>query len=155
MNPLFTKLKTVRGLDSGLLRPHVQAYIAQLQEQGYQPGTVRAHLCLFANLNGWLTRTDRHLCDLNEKLVERFLQRRLRSRKKLAGERPTLHRLLHILRTSGVTPPAKAIPPTPAQRLAADYRRYLSTERGCCSWTLQNYGRHIDRFVPNDSAGGP
>jgi site-specific recombinase XerD len=39
------------------------------------------------------------------------------------------------------------IPPTPAQRLAADYRRYLSEERGCSDWTLENYGRHIDRFV--------
>lgn len=147
MNALFTELKTVRGLDSGPLRPHVQPYIAQLQEQGYQPRTVRAHLCFFANFNRWLTRTNRRLRDLNEELTERFLRRHLRGRTWRAGERPALRRLLNLLRKSGVTPKAKVIPPTPAQRLAADYRRYLSEERGCSHWTLGNYGRHIARFV--------
>lgn len=147
MNPVFTELKTVKGLDSGPLRPHVQPYIAQLQEQGYQPRTVRAHLCFFAKFNRWLTRTNRRLRDLNEELTECFLRRHLRGQTWRVGERPALRRLLNILRKSGVTPKAQAIPPTPAQRLAADYRRYLSEERGCCDWTLENYGRHIDRFV--------
>ena len=147
MNPLFTELKTVRGLDSGLLRPYVPPYIVQLQQQGYRPGTVRTHLCLIANLNRWLTRTDRSLHDLNEKVIERFLQGHLRHRTWRAGERPALHRLLSILRKARVTPEAEAISPTPAQRLADQYRCYLSEERGCSGWTLENYGRHIDRFV--------
>lgn len=147
MNPLFAELKTVRGLDSGPLRPHVQPYITQLREQGYQPRTVRAHLCFFANFGRWLTRTNRRLGDLNEELTERFLVRHLGGRTWRAGERPALRRLLGILRKAQVTPQAKAIPPTPAQRLAADYRRYLADERGCSGWTLENYGRHIDRFV--------
>lgn len=129
------------------MRPHVQPYITQLREQGYQPRTVRAHLCFFANFARWLTRTNRRLRDLNEELVERFLVRQLGGRTWWAGERPALHRLLGILRKARVTPPAKAIPTTPAQRLAADYRRYLLEERGCSGWTLENYGRHIDRFV--------
>jgi site-specific recombinase XerD len=66
-----------------------------------------------------------------------------------------LHRLLNILRKARVTPPAKAIPPTPAQRLASDYRRYLSAERGCAGWTLENYGRHIDRFLAERFGTGP
>lgn len=143
----FAQLKTVRGLDSGLLRPFVRPYIDQLQQQGYQPGTVRAHLCLFANLNRWITRNDRGLHDLNEQLIERFLRGYLGQRTWRAGERPALHRLLSILRKARVTPQAAVVPPTPAEQLMADYRRYLSDERGCCGWTLKNYGRHIDRFV--------
>src|SRR6266480_1594100 len=147
MNPLFTELKTVRGLDSGLLRPYVPPYIAQLQQQGYRPRTVRAHLCLIANFYRWFTRTDRSLHDLNEKVIERFLQGHLRHRKWRTGERSVLLRLLSILRKAGVTPPAKAIPPTPGRCLVDQYRRYLSEERGCSSCTLENYGRHIERFV--------
>ena len=147
MNPLFTELRTVRGLDSGPLCPHVRPYIAQLQEQGYRPGTVRGHLRLFASFNLWLTRRNHGLRDLNEALAERFLRRHLGGRTWRAGERLALCRLLSILRKAGVTPQAKGIPSTPAQRLAADYRRYLSEERGCSDWTLKNYGKHIDRFV--------
>lgn len=44
---------------------------------------------------------------------------------------------------------------TPAQQLAADYRRYLLEERGCSGWTLENYGRHIDRFVVQRFGTGP
>ena len=147
MNPLFAELKTVRGLDSGPLRPHVQPYITQLREQGYRPRTVRAHLCFFANFGRWLTRTNRRLRALNEELAERFLVRHLGGRTWWAGARPALRRLLGILRKAGVTPQAKVIPSTPAQRLAAEI--YIETgvrvmERGNVSkgrdpQTGQNY----------------
>lgn len=155
MNPLFTELKTVRGLASGPLCPYVQPYTAQLQQQGYQPGTVRAHLCLFANFNRWLIRTGRGLRDLNEEVIERFLRRHLGQRNWRAGEKPALHRLLSILREARVTPPARTVPLTPAQRLADEYRCYLSEERGCADCTLENYGRHIDRFVAQRFGKGP
>ncbi len=48
-----------------------------------------------------------------------------------------------------------AVPLTPAQRLADRFRRYLSEERGCSGWTLENYGRHIDRFVAQRFGTGP
>ena len=155
MNPLFTELNSIRGLDDGIFGPCVRPYIAQLQQQGYCSKTVRMHLCLFANFSRWLTRKRRSLCDVNEKLIDCFLQNHLCRQTWRAGERPALHRLLNILRKARITPPAKTIPPTPAQRLAADYRRYLSAERGCASCTLENYGRHIDRFVAERFGIGP
>ena len=84
-------------------------------------------------------------CD--EKLVGRFLRRHWRRRKRTCGELPALCRLLGILRNAGAIPPAKLVAPTPAQRLATNFRRYLLEERGCSDWTVENYGRHIDRFV--------
>lgn len=155
MNPLFTQLKTVRGLDDSPLCPYVQPYITQLQKQGYQPKTVRQHLCLFACFNCWLRRTDRGLRDLNEAIIERFL-RHLRARRKWRWkDRSALHRLLDILRNARVTPKAKKIPSTPAQRLANQYRCYLLKERGCSAHTLENYGRHVDRFVAERFGSGP
>jgi site-specific recombinase XerD len=155
MNLLSTQFKTVRGLDSGPLRPHVQSYLTQLQELQYKPRTIRAHLCLIANLNGWLARTARALRDLNEEVIERFLRPRLSRRTWHAGERPALRRLLGILRSGGVIAEAKTTPPTPAERLCSDFRHYLAEERGCSDWTLENYGRHIDQFVAQQFGAGP
>jgi site-specific recombinase XerD len=155
MNPLFTQLKTVRGLDDGPLCPYVQPYITQLQKQGYQPKTVRQHLCLFARFNCWLKRTDRGLCDLNEEIVNRFLRRRCARRKWQWKDRSALHRLLNILREAHMTPATEKILPTPAQRLAQQYRCYLLKERGCSTDTLENYGRHVDRFVVERFGTGP
>lgn len=155
MTPSYTQLNTVTGLDSGRLRPHIETYITQVREQGYRPRTIRVHLCLFADFDCWLTRTDRGFRDLNEQIIERFLRRHLGQRTWRAGERPALHRLLTILRKARVTPQAKAVPMTPAQRLADQFRRYLSEERGCSGWTLENYGRHIERFVAQRFGTGP
>jgi len=147
MTTSFIEWKTIRGLADEPLCPYAAPYITLLQEKGYQPRTIREHLYLIANLNRYLARNDHRLRDLNEKLVGRFLRRHLRRRKSSAGELPALYRLLGILRNAGAIPPAKLVAPTPAQRLAANFRRYLLEERGCSDWTVENYGRHIDRFV--------
>ena len=64
-------------------------------------------------------------------------------------------RMLCILRETRATPQAKAVQLTPAQTLAAQYRQYLTEERGCSDWTVENYGRHIDRFLAQRFGAGP
>ena len=143
----FAQLKTVRGLDSGPLNPFIEDYVVALRDQGYRPGTIRGHLCLFANLNGWFSSNDLALSDLDERALERFSKRRLCRRKSVGGELSALLRLLGILRDAGATPPPRPVVPTPAQALADSYRLFLHEERGCAEWTVSNYARHIDRFL--------
>ncbi len=155
MTPSFAEFKTVKDLDAGPLRPHIEPYITQLLKEGYRPRTVRAHLCLFANFNRWLLRTKRTLRILDEQLIEGFLRRHLHRQSWRAGELPALQRLLAILREAHVSPPAKAVRLTPARRLAGQYRIHLSADRGCSDWTVKNYGRHIDRLVDQKFGLGP
>ena len=155
MQTLLTKLKTVQGLDSGPLCRHIQPYIAHVHGQGYKLKTIRMHLCLMANFNRWLVRTGRGLRDLNERTIEAFLRRHFGQRTWRAGERPALLRMLCILRQTGATPQAKPVSLTPAQALAAQYRQYLTEERGCSGGTVENYGRHVDRFVAQRFGTGP
>ena len=143
----FPQLKTVRGLDSGPLSTFIEDYIAVLRGQGYRAGTVRGHLCLFARLNRWLVQRGLGLAELDESALERFARRRLCRRSSRAGEVAPLLRLLDMLRSVRVTPPAREIALSPAQGLLEDYRRYLREERGCVGWTVSNYARHIDRFL--------
>jgi site-specific recombinase XerD len=155
MKTLLTKLKSVQGLDSGPLCRHVQPYIAQAHEQGYKLKTIRYHLRLMANFNRWLVRTGRGLRDLNEKTIDAFLRRFLGQRTWRAGERLALFRMLCILRKTRATPQAKAVQLNPAQALAVQYREYLTKERGCTDWTVDHYGRHIDRFLAQRFGAGP
>ena len=155
METLLAKLKTVQGLDSGPLCPHIQPYVAHVHEQGYKLKTIRGHLRLMADFNRWLVRTGRGLPDLNESTIEAFLRRFFGRRTWRAGERPALHRMLCILRETRATPQAKAIQLTPAQTLAAQYRQYLTEERGCSDWTVGNYSRHIHRFLAQRFGTGP
>ncbi len=108
-----------------------------------------------AKLNRWLIRTGRGLRDLNERTIEAFLLRLLGQRTGQMGERAALLRMLCILRETGATPKAKALQLTPAQALAARYRQYLKKERGCSDWTVENYSRHIDRFLAQRFGTGP
>jgi site-specific recombinase XerD len=143
----FAQLKTVRGLDSGPLNPFIEDYVAALRGQGYRFRTIREHLCLFANLNAWISARGLALCELDAHALERFAKRHLRRRRGGAGEMPALLRLLGILRGAGVTPAARPLAPTPARTLADSYRIFLREERGCASWTVSNYARHIDHFL--------
>ncbi len=147
MKTLLTICKTIHGLESGPLCRHIQPYIAHVHEQGYKLNTIRYHLSLMANFNRWLVRTGRGLRDLSETTIEAFLRRFLGQRTWQAGERAALLRLLCILRETRATPQAKAVQLTPVQTLVAQYRQYLTEERGCSDWTVENYTRHIDRFL--------
>lgn len=138
------RLERLRGHP---LHPFVERYITQAEEQNYKPKTVVWHVQLFARCGRWLHRTRRKLRDLNEKVVERFLVQELPRRKSWAGAMPAFCRLLAILRVEGVVPPANPIARTSAQRLADDYRCYLSNERGLGSATIYNYARHVDQFL--------
>jgi site-specific recombinase XerC len=155
METPFTNFQTVRGLDSGPLCRHIQPYIARVHEQGYKFRTIRYHLQLVANFNRWLVRTGRGLRDLNERTIETFLRLQFGQRTWQAGERPALLRMLRLLRETHATSQAKAVQLTPAQALAAQYRQYLTKERGCSDWTVENYSRHIDRFLAQRFGAGP
>ena len=147
MNTLLTSFKTVRGLDSGPLCRYIQPYIALVHEHGYRPDAIRHHICLIGNFNQWLARTGRGLRDLNEATISAFLAEHFGQRTKQGGERLALLRMLCILRQARATPQAKAVQLTSAQVLVAQYREYLTKERGCSESTMEHYSRHIERFL--------
>jgi site-specific recombinase XerD len=155
MKPSRIQINSVRGLRFGPLRPYGQPYITLVQDQGYKLETVRRDLQVIARFNGWLLRTGRKLRDVNEEVAARFLKWHLRRRKRSCGELAILQRFLDVLRKAGMVPPAKAIPLSPAQRLAACYQRYLLEERGCSDQTIGNYTPHVARFLCKYFGAGP
>ena len=147
VNTSYIPLGRLERLRGNPLQPFVERYLTQAEEQNYKPKTVIWHVQLFTRCSLWLHRTRRKLRDLNEKVVERFLVQELPRRESWAGAMPAFCRLLAVLRVEGVVPPANPIARTSAQRVADDYRNYLSNERGLRSATIFNYARHVDEFL--------
>jgi len=104
-------------------------------------------------LSRWLTRTGRDLGDVSQAVLDRFWRYHARSRTRVI-QAPAGHQLLTLLRQAHVTPPAVALPGTPAQRLALRYRRYLVDERGLSHEAVDHYGRHIERFLNHQFGAG-
>lgn len=147
------RYRAIRRLASSLLGPYVQPYITQLQALGYHPTTIRAHLRHMVDLDRWLARTGRGLCDLNQVALDRFWRQGLRPRKR-SPKSPAGQGLLALLRQARVTPPCEELSRTPAQRLVLRYRCYLMEERGLSDWTSDAYGRHVGRFVSHQFTAG-
>jgi site-specific recombinase XerD len=141
----------------GPLSPHIALYRAKLEGLGYTPGLVLYHLRLFAKLDFWLLRRKERLWWLNEKKVDRFLERlRAKHPRVRRGARSALRLLLTVLRDLGVAAPKKEpVATSPAERLANQYRVYLREERGLDRATIRNYSRHVDRFLSEQFGSGP
>ncbi|HEY6372936.1 MAG TPA: site-specific integrase [Candidatus Sulfotelmatobacter sp.] len=133
----FVDPKLLQRLRVGPLAPHLDAYLKQIEQEGFLPSSVPTQMYAIARFSNWLHDRRLDLRQVNEATVERFLQRDpgiVHS-----GEAAPLHRLLAMLRKIEVTP---AKPPEPGncqQRLVDDYRRYLLQERGLAKTSLLNY----------------
>ena len=128
------------GPNGGPLHPHISTYLQRLEAQGYKQPTLRPDALLLADLDGWLARKGYRVGDLDESLLERFLQHHMRRRhSRRQAKRAALGRLLAMLRSDGWTAPAKPPPPSPTQQLLNAFQSYLSDERGFAKTTVAAY----------------
>jgi integrase len=141
----------------GPLSLHIALYRTKLEGLGYTPALVLYHLRLFAKLDLWLLGRNERLWWLNEKKVDRFLGRlRAKHSRICRGAPSALRLLLTVLRDIGVVAPKRELVATGlAQRLANQYRVYLSEERGLDRATIYNYSRHVDRFLAEQFGSRP
>lgn len=150
MTPSFLPSHYIARTRFGPLVPYIEPYLTLVLKAGYKPTTIRGQLRLIARLNRWLRRRHQELRDLNEAMLEQFVQcQRKKWRTPARGVRVTLQRLLGVLREAGVVAPAEraSVPPTAAQQLTESYRRYLLEDRGLAESTVDNYSWHVQSFL--------
>lgn len=87
---IFKSSSAVRRLREGPLGIHIDAYEVLLGEQGYSRGSTYVHLHVVADLSRWLKRRRLDVDDVDERMVERYLQSRRRLWMDTAG-RPAFH----------------------------------------------------------------
>ncbi len=154
MNPPFAIPKDLAGPHAGPLAAYVERYATLIQGQGYRSATLRLHLQLIANFNRWLVRTHHDLRDVDESVLRRFLRSRFGNQPPANGALHVLRRLIGLIRASGVAFADRPLPPSPADRMISNYRRYLLDELGLASSTVVGYEWHIRKFLLRQYGAG-
>jgi integrase/recombinase XerD len=123
----------------GPLAPYAPGFARQLTEAGCCAWSVRQQLDFMAELSGWLAWYHLDAGELTPTVVRRVLASRRASGKLLVSRRGAAP-VLGYLDGLGVLP-ANPAPDTPQEALLAEYRGYLSRERGLAEGTIRN---HLD-----------
>jgi site-specific recombinase XerD len=147
MEKPFVVLDSIAGVRIGPLAEHLNAYLSVVRGQGYAPGSARIQIQVIAEFSQWLHRKGTDLRELDQNIVERFLDGRRDARSASRGDVATLYRLLHMLRQHGVTQEERRATPSRQGKLLEDYRCYLLQERGLSQATAINYLPFIDQFL--------
>src|SRR5580700_9895471 len=121
----------------GPLASCLDSYLKLIELEGFLPSSVPMQMYAIARFSNWLSTWQLALHQVDEAVVERFLQRDLNLAH--SGESAPLRRLLAMLREIGVTPAKPPEPRNCQQRFLDEYRRYLLHERGLAESSLLNY----------------
>ncbi len=137
--------KRLQDLRDNQLGFHLRAFATSLVEDGYTDGIVQLKLGSLACLGRWLQSSKLSITDLNEQLLETFLERKHRKRK---GDQRTLQQFLDHLRKQNVVPARNL--PCDNSRLAhilKGYETHLRTERGLVAHTIKEYQSFARKFL--------
>jgi site-specific recombinase XerD len=140
---------------SGPLFPYINLYLAQLKEQGYAPGSLYEQVYILKACDLWLKRTGLDARDLDESVAQECLRRVIEGGYGKNAAASTLRRLLAMLRRIGVTPEAKATPPSPCEQLACAYGRFLLEEHNLSPQTVSQRRLTASRFLSERFGSGP
>ena len=148
----FVDPNLLQRLRVGPLAPYLDAYLKQIEQEGFLPSSAPMQMYAIARFSNWLHGRQLDLHQVDEASVERFLQRD--PGVVHSGETAPLRRLVGMLRKNEVT---LAKPPEPRncqQRLTDEYRRYLIQERGLAEVTLLNYVPFAEQLLFNRFGSG-
>lgn len=137
----------------------VEAFRAELLDQGYRPSSAESLVAVIRDLNRWLAKEELTPGDLVEAHIERFASTRY-----AAGHRRyrcvrELAPVVGFLRGAGLCPPPAAPPPTPVTDLVDAYRAWMVGQRGLAGRTVARYeataARLLCELVADGGAGAP
>lgn len=153
-NQVIANRDTIQEI--GVIDSYVDSFAADLAACGYASTTVRSQLKLLGHFNEWLIRRRWDIHQLNDALVDTFVESRKRRGCLHRGDASTVHRFLTHLRARGELPsPIPLVDESPLGQLQRDYEQYLITERGLASVTVSDYVDVLRRFLTDRFGNGP
>lgn len=136
----------------GPLAPYVDGLRAELERLDYTPLTAAAHVRLMAHLSRWLARHGLEASGLTPATVDAYFAERRAAGYVGHVTGRALQPLLGYLQRLGVVPPPVPVAPTsPEERLLAQYRDYLTTERGLTETTAELNVRMVRPFLADQA----
>jgi len=127
---------------------HIDSFVEHLVALGYAQATIRSQLPLVRAFEQWLARHRVPVADLNEGVVDAFLDTPRLRRRRQRGSASTLARFLTYLRAQGaVVSPTRVADDSPRAQLERRYHHYLRIERGLATTTVQTYLAFCHQFL--------
>jgi len=130
------------------------AYLQYLTERGYATGTINGYFNSVAHFAHWSGEQQTRLSDINEGLINRFLEEHLldcrcalRCQRALPTVRAGLKQLLLMLRAKGQCPPRRVSDSDSITAEVADFDCFLADVRGLSPITLSLRLRHVRHFL--------
>lgn len=132
----------------GPLAAHSQGFRAELERRGYTPLSAAGQVRLMAHLSRWLAKKGLGVSALTPTTVEAYFADRRAAGYVNERTARALQPLVGYLRRLGLAPAcAPVVPATPAERLLARYRDYLTVERGLAETTVDLNVRLVRPFL--------
>lgn len=144
---VFKFPSVIRRLHDGPLGIYIDAYEALLHEQGYSRASTCVHLRIVADFSRWLKRRRLDANDIDERTVKDYLHSRRRYLVRYRGAALVPHKLLELLRDQGAVNPAPPVAVGPCEIAIANFRQYLSQERGLAASTQCLYTQVGHQFL--------
>jgi site-specific recombinase XerD len=146
----------VQRFRRGSLGPHLDSFVALLDDLGYSRASKREQLWLLRDLERTMQQGRISVDQLDGKTLKKFLARRRRRGRLRSIDAATVRRFLAHLREQGVARPAQVVPDdSPIAQLLRRYETYLRRERGLAQATLDNYLPFTHRFLVERFDDGP
>jgi site-specific recombinase XerD len=136
-----------RRLKNGSHGQLIERYAARLVDDGLAQGVTLRSLRLIGDFMKWMASSGFRVADVDEPMVERFLQIRARKRSIYSGNRPALKRFLSELRDAGMIAPAEPPRITREDQIFADFGDYLQRERGLAPRSIVRHLPVIRRLL--------
>lgn len=148
LEQFFDDLEVVDRLRGDPLGPHLDSFAGILATLGYATVTGRSHLAFLADFGQWLVRSEVAITEVDERVVDAFVDARRHQGRLHRGQASTVRHLLEHLRQKAVIPSLEVeSDETPFALLEGHYERYLRTERGLATATVLNYLPFVRRFL--------
>lgn len=142
-----------RWLIDSVLAPHIDAYIAHLNQGRYASDTVQRHLVCIAHFARWMKQGRLALIKLDESAIDKFLDEHLPHcdcSAPVVRVRRDLHaacvHLLAVLRNIGAIP-MPALGTSPIDEEMRNFDAYMRDARGLSAETSENWQRIVRRFL--------
>ncbi len=123
----------------GPLEPFAVGYARWLADSGFSRSRIEKRLGQFGRLSAWLGMERLGLEDLTAEHQRRFVEARRAAGARTWLSPQSLRVPLTYLREAGILEAVPVAPDGPAERLLADYRRYLAGERGLATHTIYQH----------------
>jgi site-specific recombinase XerD len=150
----LNRSRLLRRLKNQPYGSYVELYASRLAKVGLsRHGTWRS-LNLVRDLMSWVAGIGSMPAELNERMVEQYVEHRSRKQSIQPGDQAALKRWLSVLRETGAVARAARSPVTAHEQISEAFSHYLQEERGLATKSIVRHLPFIRLFLQEACPGG-